>query len=214
MWPASGAADTRSQTYGIWSNKRGCVDRLVRRVASKRVGEQKSAAERVEPRPCRRTACPAARCRSGRATRPRNADYLDKFRRPLIRLGYLPRELSFHTTADELRLVALQDGMTHLAAPQAPPELPPGAALVVRLHESLVNNLAEDVLADRTSIRPGSSKWPSVSSAACPTTGADEERGPWSITFAPREPITLHIEANRATLVLRGRKVHDRRPRR
>lgn len=207
VWPATGTADTRSQTYGIWSNKHGCVDRLVRRVASKRVGEQKTTAERIGAQHAELRMARRLDAEAGEQLARANADYLDKFRRPLIRLGYLPRELSFHTTADELRLVALHDGLTHLAAPQAPPELPAGAALVVRLHESVVNNLAEDVLADRTIDQARLEQVAVRLFGRLPENlRADEERGPWSITFARREPISLRIEANRATLVLRGRK--------
>jgi hypothetical protein len=207
VWPATGTAATRSQTYGIWSNKHGCVDRLVRRVASKRVGEQKQTAENIGARHAQDRLARRLDAEAGEQLARANADFLDKFRRPLIRLGYLPRELSFHTTADELRMVALQDGMTHLAAPEAPPELPAGAALVVRLHESLVNNLAQDVLADRTVDQARLEQVAVRLFGRLPENlQADEERGPWSITFARREPVSLHIEGHQATLVLRGRR--------
>ncbi|HQU45675.1 MAG TPA: hypothetical protein PK867_22870, partial [Pirellulales bacterium] len=50
VWTAVSQADARSQIRGIGSNKHGLMDRVVRRVASKRVAQQQRAAERVASR--------------------------------------------------------------------------------------------------------------------------------------------------------------------
>lgn len=136
-----------------------------------------------------------------------NADYQAKFRNPLYRTGHLPRELRFSTTTDDLQLIALHDSAARLAAPTAPPDVRRGLAMSVRLHESLANNLAEDLLAGRTLDQEQLEQLAlRFFGRLPPQLTDDEQRGPWSITFAHHDPVTLRVEQDTATVTVRGRE--------
>ena len=207
VWPADATAQTRSQTYGVWSNKHGCVDRLVRRVAQKRLGQQKASGEQVASQHARGRLARRLDAEANGQLAQSNAEYLGRFRNPLYRTGHLPREMRFSTTADDLQLVALHDSPARLAAPLPPPEPAVGLAMSVRLHESLANNLAEDFLAGRTLDQERLEQLAVRLFGRLPKQLVDDEqRGPWSITFAQHDPITLRIENDTATVTLRGRE--------
>ncbi|HEX5445543.1 MAG TPA: hypothetical protein VFW87_17080, partial [Pirellulales bacterium] len=207
VWPADATAETHSQTYGVWSNKHGCVDRLVRRVARKRLGQQKTASERVAAQHARQRLARRLDAEANRQLAQSNAEYLGRFRNPLYRTGHLPRELRFSTTADDLQLIALHDSPARLAAATAPPEPQPGLAMSVRLHESLANNLAEDFLAGRTLDQEQLEQLAVRLFGQLPAQLVnDEQRGPWSITFAQHDPVTLRIEQDAAMVTIRGRE--------
>lgn len=206
VWPADASAETHSRTYGVWSNKQGCVDRLVRRVARKRLGQQKAASERVAAQHARQRLARRLDTEANRQLAQSNAAYLGRFRDPLYRVGHLPRELRFSTTADDLQLVALHDSPSRLAAPLPPPEPRRGLAMSVRLHESLANNLAEDFLAGRTLDQEQLKELALRLLGRLPEQLAQDERGPWSITFAAHDPIVLRIEQDTATVTVRGRE--------
>ncbi|HEX7448183.1 MAG TPA: hypothetical protein VF306_11590 [Pirellulales bacterium] len=207
VWPADATAETHSQTYGVWSNKHGCVDRLVRRVARKRLGQQKAASERVAAQHARQRLARRLDTEANRQLAQSNADYLGRFRNPLYRTGHLPRELRFSTTADDLQLIALHDSPARLAAATAPPDPRRGLAMSVRLHESLANNLAEDFLAGRTLDQEQLEQLAVRLFGRLPAQLVnDEQRGPWSITFAQHDPVTLRIEQDAAMVTIRGRE--------
>lgn len=207
VWPASATAQTTSRTYGVWSNKHGCVDRLVRRVAQKRLGQQKASSEQVAAQHARGRLERRLDGEANRQLAQSNANYLGRLRNPLFRTGHLPRELRFSTTADDLQLVALHDGPARLAAPLPPPEPNGGLAMSVRLHESLANNLAEDFLAGRTLDQEQLDQLVVRLFGRVPKQLADDERrGPWSLTFAAHDPITLRIASDAAMVTIRGRR--------
>ncbi|HJT35448.1 MAG TPA: hypothetical protein VJ783_25705 [Pirellulales bacterium] len=207
VWPANATAQTSSRTYGVWSNKHGCVDRLVRRVAQKRLGQQKAAGEHVAAQHARSRLERRLDGEANRQLAQSNTNYLERFRNPLFRTGHLPRELRFSTTAADLQLVALHDGPARLAAPLPPPEPEGGLAMSVRLHESLANNLAEDFLAGRTLDQDQLDQLAVRLFGRVPKQFVDDERrGPWSLTFAAHDPITLRIESDAAMVTIRGRR--------
>lgn len=207
VWPADATAQTTSRTYGVWSNKRGCVDRLVRRVAQKRLGQQKASSEQVAAQHARGRLERRLDAEANRQLAQSNVNYLERFYNPLYRTGHLPREMRFSTTADDLQLVALHDSAARLAAPLSPPDPKGGLAMSVRLHESLPNNLAEDFLAGRTLDQDQLDQLAVRLFGRVPKQFVDDERrGPWSLTFAAHDPITLRIESDAAMVTIRGRR--------
>jgi hypothetical protein len=207
VWSAASRADSHTQIRGIWSNRRGLGDRIVRRVASKRAAQQKRAAERV-------AAQHAQKQLSGRIDAEANAqlgrahqDFVTNFRTPLLRFGQWPRNLHISTTATQFSLVALHDSPQRLAAPATPPKLPDNVAMAVQMHESLVNNYGDGLLAgrilqqdevDRLSVELFGRRPEQVI--------RDDEKGPWSVTFGSREPLVLRVDGGRASLTLRGQR--------
>ena len=77
--------------------------------------------------------------------------------------------------------------------------------MTLRLHESMINNLAFDALAGRTVYEE------KVQATAIDVLGhlpekmkGDEDGRPWAITFAPRQPISVTFADNGFKITLRG----------
>jgi hypothetical protein len=207
VWAARSSADARSQIYGIWSNKHGLMDRVVRKVATKRVGQQKRQAERIASRHAElqlnARLNTEANAQLGRA----HADFTNKLRNPLVRLAQWPRDLRISTTDSQFRLSALHDSPSRLGAPIAPPKVPENVALVVQVHESLVNNYGDGLLAGQTVKQQQLDRLSmDLFGRRPPQLAHDEEKGPWAITFNSHEPILLHIDGGKASLTIRGRR--------
>ena len=87
----------------------------------------------------------------------------------------------------------------------APPPVAEGAEMSLRIHESMINNLAFDALAGRTVYEE------KVQAAAIDALGklpekmkGDEDGKPWAITFAPRQPISVTFADDGFKITLRG----------
>ena len=81
--------------------------------------------------------------------------------------------------------------------------------MTLRLHESMINNLAFDALAGRTVYEE------KVQATAIDLLGhlpekmkGDEDGRPWAITFAPRQPISVTFADNGFQITLRGVKYY------
>jgi hypothetical protein len=205
--PATSSARTRTRVTGVGSTKRRVMDRVVRHVAQKKIPKQKSASEQIAARHAERKFNDRLEGELGGMLAKANLEFQRRFRDPLVRRDEFPRLLRFSTTAAELRCVALHDGPSRLAAPSAPPEIAGRPGLAVRLHESLVNNLATGLLAGRTLDQEQVEQLAVDILGKVPPQLVDEEqREPWAITFASSQPITLHIEQQTVTMTIRGRR--------
>jgi hypothetical protein len=205
--PSTTAARTSTTITGVSSSRDGCMGKIVERVASKRAASSKSQAEWIgarhaEQRLARRVDDEA----QGLLTKARQ-NYLQKFRNPLLRRGEFPQRFEMSTTADSVSLVSLAANAAQLGAPTPPPPLADRHALAVRLHESLVNNLAAALLAGQTlreeELQAQIIEWRGSLPDKLKT---DEERGPWSITFARARPISLSIHEGGFRITIRGQK--------
>ncbi len=139
--------------------------------------------------------------------------YEDEYRRPLERQGSLPSDIDFASTADELSVVATQANRAQLGATAAPPELPAGNDLVVRLHASAVNNYSATLLGGATAseTQPGQERakfdvdlpqwmknaWEKKRTAEPNAAAGDEPFKPTTITFRPIQPITVNFDDNK-----------------
>jgi hypothetical protein len=136
-----------------------------------------------------------------------NGNFLEKFRRPLLERRAFPKQLTFHTTEDALRVVCCQANEDQLAALDFPRRASAEAVMSVRVHESLANNAAQSLLAGQTLQEED------VRKAALDVLGEVPERlqpkadePPWSITFERQRPITVELDGNQARVTLRGRE--------
>ncbi|MCE9547576.1 MAG: hypothetical protein K8T25_19070 [Planctomycetia bacterium] len=148
--PATGTAVTSSKISDISTKHNGPIGRLIQRKAWEKVGESKAEAEKV------------AGDRAGAKLRDRmdkqaadsvnkaNHDFAYKFRDPLARKDAFPSVLNFSTTDAAVVVVMKQAAANQLAAPTAPTPLSVDHDMGVRLHESLLNNLAATELGGRT----------------------------------------------------------------
>jgi len=211
--PAVSSARTRTHVTAVGSTHRRLLGRVVRRVAKKRIPQQKSASESVAARHAEHKFNARLEAEVGALLTKANQGFQQRFRNPLIRRGEFPRLLRFSTTAEIVRVEVLHDGPSRLAAPSTPPEISGRPDLAVRLHESLVNNFATGLLAGRTIDKDQVERITlDILGAVPPQLQDDEGREPWAIEFAKVQPITLHIEEDHVTLTIRGQRFKsDRR---
>ncbi len=205
--PPRATASAHSHINSVWSTKRGLVDRVVRKVARKRIPQQKRQSEQIASRHAEQRLIRRLDADVKREINVSNSNYFDKFRNPLVRVGQFPRQLAFSTTSDQFRLTALHDGPDRLAAPSPPPEISAHADLTIRFHESLPNNFAQGLLAGQTLDRDQFERLALRYLGRIPEQLHDEEpRGPWSITFAAFNPITLRVDKELVVITVRGRE--------
>lgn len=79
--------------------------------------------------------------------------YLDDFRGPLDYRGNGPEYIHFSSTNNSVEIETTQATRLQLAAPSMPPAAPTGHDIMMRLHESAVNNYAAAVLAGASAVQ-------------------------------------------------------------
>jgi len=207
VWAPQAVASAHSHIHGVWSTKHRLVDRLVRRVAWKRIPRQKRQSETIASRHAESRLTRRLAAETNRELGVSNANYLEKFRNPLVRLNEFPTRFEFSTSTGEVRFLMQKDGLGRLAAPFAPPETQTRPDLLVRFHESLPNNFAQGLLAGQTLDRTHFEQLSLQYLGRIPTELEDEEpKGPWSITFAAQAPVTVRIGQDSAAITIRGRQ--------
>ncbi|HVU87986.1 MAG TPA: hypothetical protein VHD36_11755 [Pirellulales bacterium] len=204
--PVTAAADASTQITGIGSSKRGFADCIVRRVASKRAGQQKGQAERVAEEHAEERLSRMFEERIGTELARSNTQFKERFRNPLVRRGQLPR-VYFSTSTDHLYVTAIQAGGAQLAAQSAAPEIVGKPEISIRLHESLVNNFAGGTLAGETVGQPELEKFAKdflgeVPERLKPDPGKEE----WTITFADEDPVIFKVTEGGVMVTGRGKK--------
>ena len=200
VYPSTAAANTNTQVTGIGGSG------IVQRVASRRVGEQKGQAERI-------AADHAADRVRGRLDKQvndqlaeANKNFQARFREPLMRRRALP-ELAFRTTAEELLVNVLAAGRNQIAAPVAPPELHSGGDLGAQVHESAINNFATILVGGVTLEEEELQKKVIDIRGSLPDSlKSDEQRDPWSITFARNQPVTVKLKDGTIEITVRGQR--------
>jgi hypothetical protein len=135
-----------------------------------------------------------------------NAAFWEKLRRPLVEKGQFPSLLRFRTTDEALYVVGRQAADWQLGATDEPPTLEANPDLAVRLHESMLNNLF-------AGLRSGKRlEQEEVKQQLIATFGElpeqlrnDEEKDPWSITFADYQPIVVRFLDDGFTIDVHGK---------
>ncbi len=211
--PAVSSARTHTHVTGIGSTHRRLLGRIVLRAAQKRIPRQKSASESIAARHAEHKFNTRLEAEVGAMLTKADRDFKKRFRDPLIRRGEFPRLLGFSTTAEHARVEGLHDGPSRLAAPSTPPDLSERPDLAVRFHESLVNNFATGLPAGREFTHDRVRQLAmGILGAVPPQLRYSEGREPWAIEFASVQPISLHIEKDTVTLIIRGKRFKsDRR---
>lgn len=138
--PAIASASTCTSINSICARSR-----LVEKIAWKRAAASKGEAEAIA------SGNAAARLRGEMdnqatdSTSQVNANFQDKYRRPLIIRGEYPKQFLTSSSTSQMQVVIQQQGLGQLAAPDAPPA-PPAADLALQLHESYVSNYSRAML--------------------------------------------------------------------
>jgi hypothetical protein len=214
--PAQVAATTRSNIHSVSKAGGGMGRRIVANVGMQKAHEKQGQANRI--------AADHAEVRIARRMTEEIDDRLRKawnryqndYRLPLARRGELPEHTRFSTTDSSLAFETTQANRGQLAAPGAPPELPADSDLVMRLHESAVNNYTAALLAGATlsETKPGEGTKADVTLPPWikdawknrmdekAKEGADAEFEPWSLTFRRDRPITVIFADGKVQLTI------------
>ena len=199
-YPATAAANTNTTVTGIGGSG------LVQRVASRRVGEQKSQAERIAAD----HAADRVRLRMDKQVNDQmaeaHANFQRKFRNPLLRKRELP-DMKFRTTSENLLLDVLAANRNQIGAPTAPPAIEGESDLAVQIHESMINNVAAALLGGVTLEEEELQKQIIDLRGSLPESlESDEDRDPWSITFARSQPVSVNFFDGGLRITIRGQQ--------
>ncbi|MFM7207652.1 MAG: hypothetical protein ACKO4T_13405 [Planctomycetaceae bacterium] len=202
--PVEAHASTDTRTAGIGVNKK-FGQRLIRRIASKKIAEMRPRAEAIAEGRARDKVREQFESQTSGPIAQAARDYQAKFRRPLMERGWYPELLHLTTTASRLQVTARKSLADQIAAFTPPPVVDPDAVLSARVHESLVNNSAEITLGGRTITQQFVEQQMKKNNMAVPMElQNDADQPPWSITFAKRRPVEIDVEDGRVRLTVRG----------
>lgn len=210
-------ATTNSDIHSVGKKGGGFGSKLVSRIGWDKVQENHACADSIasshaEDRIRRRMYDEVSE--KLRSARDR---YENDYRAPLARRGELPDQIAFSTTDDAMELRVTQANRAQLAAPGAPPSSPGGQDLVMRVHESAVNNYAAAVLGGVTASEtaPGQEtqfnsplpEWLKKAledrSDAPAGDAADQEPfKPWSLTFRRGRAISVAFAGDQVELTI------------
>lgn len=194
-WPTRSDAKTNSQITGIWSTRPRLLGRIVVRVASRRAAESKGASEAIASRRAEQRFNRRMDERLREMQLKGNDIYWNEIRQPLWEIGQFPEEVRFRTTRHWLSASLLQADPDQFAAPTPPPALTELSDVAVRVHQSMIDNLAEGILTRTGPLSPevleqeAMRMFGEVPEALKPR----EDREPWEIEFWPRGPAELGL---------------------
>lgn len=201
--PATSTATTRSTIRNVSVNR----GRFAQRAASNQAYSQKGQGERISAQ----HAESRANCRADERAAETIADsqerYARKFRDPLRKRDLFPQQFNFSTTNEAVHLIGLQVGPYDLGAPNDPPPISGRPHLAAQVHESMVNNLAEEALSGMVLTEERFQKslenfFDEVPERFKP----DPDRPPFTITFAASQPITVSFRDGEIRITIRGER--------
>jgi len=199
--PSISKAVTRSNVYDIAGG------RIATNVAWDRVAQSKSTAEYQGARNAERDVNRQLDSEADVLLTKANRNFQEKFRKPLIARDGLPRLLRFSTTEETLNIVTEQANGSQLGAPDKAPTIKGSNDIAVRVHQSMVNNLAASMLGGRKITDEGLRKEMINLTGKLPEKLKEkEDEDPWSITFARRKPVTVAFDDDRFIVTIRGRR--------
>ncbi len=188
--------------------------RIVERIAWRKAGQQLGQAEAVASQHARGKVGPRVDAQAEPQIRDANEKFATKTKKPLVEWRLFPRLLSFATTTAGIEIRGVEGLNSQLAASLPPPELTRPAEITVRVHESTINNGAENIL---TGMRLTDDM---VRRTAKELLGqlpdqllSDKDKEPFTVVF-PKEqlprvpPITVLFAEGRISITLRGREFY------
>jgi hypothetical protein len=201
-YPATATAATKTQITGV-SARLGIIERI----ATKKVYKSKSQAEQVGSSHAAQRVRHRVDSQASEQLSNVHGQYVSKFRNPLLRRNEFPAMLNFSTTKDSLFLAALQADRNQLGAPSAPPDITVVHDMAVQIHESLINNLTAALLGGLTLKEEDLQRKVIELRGSLPEQlKSDEDRDPWSITFAKARPVTVKFADNGFQVTVRGQR--------
>jgi hypothetical protein len=214
--PAKVNATTRSDIHSVSKAGGGIGSRIIQNQGMSRARQNQGRANQI--------AADHAEDRIGRRIneevdkklRDARKRYDDQYRHPLARRGEVPEDIRFASTEDAVLITATQANRGQLGAAGAPPTLPDDLDMVLRLHDSAVNNYSAAVLGGATAseTEPGQDgakfdvelpkwmkeAWEKKDSGPATTDAAAEQFKPWSLTFRADRPLTVVFANDKVSL--------------
>ena len=114
-YKATGTADTKTKITGVDGG------RIVQRVASKRISQQKGEAERIASDHAAVRVQQRVDAQADQQLGKPHADFVSKFRAPLVRRREFPELLHFRSTEDLLTITGMKANAGQLGAPTIRP---------------------------------------------------------------------------------------------
>jgi hypothetical protein len=213
--PAQVSASTRSNIHSVSKAGGGAGRRIVANVGMKKAHEKQGQANRIAGQHAEVRIADRMTAEIDKRLKKAWNRYRNEYRLPLERRGENPIS-RFSTTDSALAFETTQANRGQLAAPAAPPEATAGADLVLRLHESAINNYTAAMLAGATlsESKPGEGtkadvKLPPFLKDAWKNrmdekaeAAADAEFEAWSLKFRNDRPITVAFVDGKVQLTL------------
>ncbi len=202
--PVDAQTSVDTKTTGIGVNKR-CGQKLIRKVASRKVAEMRPRAEAISSERARERVRSQFESQTAEPIAQASRDYQTKFRQRLLDRGWYPEMLHFNTDDSRLYVTARKSLPDQVAAFSHAPAVDSAAVLSARLHQSFFNNLAEQELAGRTLTKEALEDQMKKAGQKIPDALESEaDQPPWSITFAKRKPVELAVGDGTLRLTVRG----------
>jgi hypothetical protein len=133
-----------------------------------------------------------------------NNIFCQKIRAPLIRLDSLPAKMQFWTDKSHLRISLSQHNELQLAAAGPPPLLPSSYDLAGCVHESMINNLFESLLGEKTIQDEAWLEMMHLLTGTPPRALWVHDRAErWAVKLAKQRPVIARFEQDRLGLTLR-----------
>ena len=203
--PIQTQAHVNNRITGYGSTKGGMIGNLVKKIAAKKAPQQKAQGERIAASHARTRLTQSMQKEIVAQVADANAQLEAKLRRPLRRFGQYPAHMHYSSSDDALMIRALQSTPGRLAARRGPPP-PPARPISVRVHQSLVTNSTQGMLAGRKFDQPriqilAESILGEVPDRLRPVEGQE----PFSITFADVDPVSLSFADDVVTFTIRGK---------
>jgi hypothetical protein len=204
--PARANCTTHTNIFSIVPDNR-LGQKLIGKIAWKRAGQQKPITERIAShRAARRVEAQMDRRTEELLSRTRQT-LQEQMRGPLDRRGLIPDAIHTSSNDTHVMLTALQAGATQLAAATMPNPFSADESIAARVHESAVNNTAQQGIAGLTLTDERIAELMQELTGSVPDElQPSAETAPWSISFDLQQPVTVKFDEESVTLAIRGRR--------
>jgi hypothetical protein len=205
--PSQADAKTANNVVGIGSTRGGIGGCLVTRIATKKVAQSKGQAEAIGSEHAEARIRGRLDSEAAKQLAAVNRDWQVKVRDPLTRSNIYPQIFNFSSTPDNVNLVVLQADQAQLGAPTAPSTINGQHDVAVRAHQSVVNNATASMFSGRTLTDEHIRAEVIKRRGSLPDEMKnDEDKDPWSITFADEQPVSFQIDNGGFRVTVRGKR--------
>ncbi|MDA7978108.1 MAG: hypothetical protein MPJ50_04980 [Pirellulales bacterium] len=203
-------ATTYSDTNWIdVGKKHPLIRRLVERVAERKVHQSRPEADAIAGQHAEDRIEEQMDLNADERLAQANKNYYEKFRKPLLDKGLFPQSFDTHSSVAGLLFVVRQYSDGGIAATTTPPDLATSDDITVSAHQSAINNMMSAMLAGRTINRDEFLVEIGELLGELPEQMEPPEDEPnWTIEFAAQDPVTVSVDGDLVTLVIRALSFH------